>query len=646
MPTIVYKVEIAFSTSPALPLASQTWTDVTGSVLTTGTGGQPISIRFGRQEEFSRVNPATCSFVLDNTTGIFTPDSTTAPAPYLGNVDLAKLVRVTATVGGTDYRRFTGHVDSWEIADWGQAGAHKVVAVQATDRLKRLQTSRPLRSFVEEEILASAPHAYWPLGEPADAVSAASITTTPRAPLVSKRRINGGSVDFGQGTSLGTDGLSAPTFSPLVDPAAPATLVGNAYLGGALSPALSWGGGAGVNPISLSCFFTPSTIFGLPNLTTIVSIESGAWSLQVLVDELGQMYGSLLDTASSFSFQTAYLLTQIRVGVTYCVLISANPGGALNVYLASSQQAPNTLFSVNMGTMPTASRTGIATVTVGDAFAGTVSHVAVWQALRQQNEFQTIRKAGFQALAGLRTDEALSSLARFTPIPAAEITTETGLSRVGSLATQGRSALDVVGEIENTEDGVVFADGAGQIQFHGRGHRFNPGSPTLTVPVGGDTISGLGFRKDDTNLLNDVTVTRDGGASYRVTDATSAAARGVYASTLAVNVSSDPEAADRASYRVAAYRTPLTRASEIPVNLTTATGPADFLGLKLGDLVALSGLTTDKPAIGSLWIEGWVESISTTAHTVAFNTSPVLLPGTAFFVIGTSSIGGTDILAY
>lgn len=640
MPSPPFKVEIALTSSPAAPLASQTWTDVTAWVLTTGDAGAPIDIRYGRADEDAQVVPATCSLRLDNTDGRWTPRSTTAPPGWLGNITVGRPIRVTVT-SGADYRRFTGHVGGWEIPEWAQAGGHKIVEVTATDRLQRLSRGGLFRSVLETETLRTDPRAYWPLGEPAGAGAAESTTPTPEAPLTVKQRVGTGMVEFGGGTGVGTDGLPAPLVTPTVDADDPAHLVGNAYLGGTLSPAVSWGGGAGLNGITLGVWFSTFTIYEAPNLATLLALENpGVFYVDLTIDDTGTLIGTVADLAGGIT----KTVTGPMVGTdrTLFVALIANPGG--NLTLRVYREGVGN-FSYLALSLPSTARTA-SVVTVGDSFGGTISHAAVWDRVLTTDELDVLW-AGRRALAGTNTGTAVETITRYAGVPTVEVAAETGVSTIGSLATQGRSSLAVLQEIEAAEGGVIFAGLDGVIRFHSRAHRLNPGAPALTIAAAtGDPIYGLGFRLDDQDLVNDATIGRSSGAAYRVVDAASITAHGVYAETTEINVGSDVEAAGRAAYRVAAYATPLVRANAFSVNVTTAATPATWLDLDLGDLIAITGLTTDKPALGSLWVEGWQEQIGVNGHVIAFNTSPVLLPGVTFFVIGTSSVGGPDVLAY
>lgn len=85
------KVAIAFDSDPTA--ADDLWTDVTGYV----DLGEGITFGRGRKDERSKTTAQTCSLVLDNKDGRFTPDR--ASSPYYGKVKIGKRIRVTTRVG-------------------------------------------------------------------------------------------------------------------------------------------------------------------------------------------------------------------------------------------------------------------------------------------------------------------------------------------------------------------------------------------------------------------------------------------------------------------------------------------------------------------------------------------------------------------
>lgn len=100
-PTIT--LEIAFATAPLA--SSPTWTDVS-------TYLKEVSVRRGRQRELDTFDAGRATFILDNQDRRFDPSY--SAGAYAPNVVPMKKIRLSATVGATTYRLFTGYVTSWQ----------------------------------------------------------------------------------------------------------------------------------------------------------------------------------------------------------------------------------------------------------------------------------------------------------------------------------------------------------------------------------------------------------------------------------------------------------------------------------------------------------------------------------------------------
>lgn len=121
----------------------------------------------------------------------------------------------------------------------------------------------------------------------------------------------------------------------------------------------------------------------------------------------------------------------------------------------------------------------------------------------------------------------------------------------------GRSALDHILAVEQTEQGRFFVAGDGQATFRGR--NFETTLVSQATFTEDDYVS-LEFDFSDANLCNDCTVTREGGTPQRATNADSIDAYW-RASDVVNNVlySSDNEAKAMAEWRVSNYSEPVLR---------------------------------------------------------------------------------------
>jgi len=630
---VTFKVEIAYTTLPTVNMDAQTWTDVTACVLTTGDGS-PIDIRSGRQDEYSRVQASTCSLVLDNTDGRFTPGY--ASSPYYPNVEPGRYLRVTLDNSGHISRRFTGIIDAYDIGEWAQAPAHKVVTVTATDRLARLNRG-PLRSWPEEQTLTSAPSGYWPLGEPEGSTSGASVTVLPQSSLA-VTAVSGGKIRFGAGTGPGTDGLTAPSFEPVLDTFG--QVVGYSYLRATLAAALNYGPTSGT-PLTISCWFSVRAVPSNSQGTLVGLLTAGSFGVQITLTAAGSIYAYITDVpVVNFADVNG---PDVSIDRTYHVVLVAVPGQSLKLYV------DGVLYTG--GTCPTFTKTAN-TVAVGEFFDGVISHAAVYTTAILQAAAQDQNTAGTTAFSGATAATVVSKVASYAGVPTNDwfSTFDSGMSTLGVLPLVGQTPLSVINLAEAAEDGLVFFRGDGRMMFHSRSRRLNPPSPAFTFAVASDHMAGgPAFRMDDqARLVNDATVARTGGGSFRVVDSASITARGQYINPAEeYPYSDDNQAFDRATAIVAGYAAPKVRMRQLYAEvLTFDSGQINnLIDLGINSYIATSGLSSDAPPIGNQWIEGLAESISVDGINITFNTSPQVWAG-SFWVLGTSQLGVDTKLAY
>lgn len=124
------------------------WVDVSASVSMDSQDG--VTVRPAcRASEFDDIQPGSCSFVLLNRDGRWTPDNPTSP--YYPNLTEGAGVRVTVTKGAVVSRRFLGQITALEPS-WPEGNvAGGQVAVTAADALAQA-SGRTLRSNLTEAV--------------------------------------------------------------------------------------------------------------------------------------------------------------------------------------------------------------------------------------------------------------------------------------------------------------------------------------------------------------------------------------------------------------------------------------------------------------------------------------------------------------
>lgn len=583
LPDVV--VEIAFPDGYSTPAASRTWTDVSAYVEL----DQELTIGFGRADERSVADANTLSLTLDNRDGRFTAEN--PASPYYPNVKVGRPIRVTVTpAGGAASSRFVGYVDEWPV-EWDGTDSYARAQITATSRLARMGLSTQLRSVVEEEILNIDPVAYYTLGEPEGATTAADSSGNGRPPLVQVG--SGPPVTFGSATGPGTDDLTAATFAGGMFLAVDAALV---------PPLSEW----------TACLWFSTTGTSMAVATVGVDV--------IEIDGAGHLVvgggGMVSDTAVNDE------------GVHFAAYRSAWNGANFTVSLwIDGSLDETTAFDVG------SDQGAINALDVGgtrgagwDPFVGSVAHVAVLPVAASDADLERLWLAGSEGFDDESTDLRLQRYARWARIPTAEIDPDTGSTvTMPHVDTTGQQVVEMLRLVETTEHGVLFDDRDGVLRLHNRGERYTA-TTGLTLSAASQQIQAdYAPRLDRSALLNDVSVgNADETTQARVTDTDSSAEYGVFATSVETASSDPDEPLMLASWLVNAYAEPRVRVPSLSVDLLNCgEDPDTVLALTIGSLLEVTGLPTQAGVSSrSYFVEGYTETIGLESYVLSYNVSP------------------------
>lgn len=191
---------------------------------------------------------------------------------------------------------------------------------------------------------------------------------------------------------------------------------------------------------------------------------------------------------------------------------------------------------------------------------------------------------------------------------------------MGPQATSGQSLYEAMQAVAQAEGGVLFADGSGDITMQGRYFRGLRTTADLTL---GETEPGpdTAVTWDTQQKINQVTVTRTGGATQVYP--TLAAGTLVYPQSLDIAVDTDDSALSAAEWLVSKHTETAPRLGSVTFDLMTSASAEAILDLTLGERLDLSAMPSQLWAgLGDYTIEGWTESLSDTAWTLAVNLLP------------------------
>jgi hypothetical protein len=609
-------VQAAFSSQPMA--ATPVWTTLPGE----GTGAvqAPLEITHGRRDEFAEVDPGTLHAGLRNEDGRYTMGKTTGP--YGSGVRVGRRVRAQYTYQGVQHTRYDGHANSWPTS-WPVGGGQVAFGeLSASDRLKRLGQIGELRSMLEEETLRDAPAVYYPLGEPDTATSAGSITPTAQPAAAIRQQGAGGEISFGQGTGPGTDGLPAAVFTP-----APAQAGGQLLVAAPVQAAAS-------DTHTLSCWFATDDEPG-PDATAMCAATTPAGDDAVILGiwPSGQVLIRVIaDGASVLAQLSPAVCNDGRTHRATATLTRAGTGVVtVRLYVDGVQVQTGTFSRGQLGGF---SQLVIGGFHVGNAhapYSGTLSHVAYHPTALSAARESTIWQAGATGLAGERTDQRIARVADWIGLPVGDRALDAGDKTMGPQSTAGKQPLEVMREAARVEQGILFISPDGKLSFHRLARRYNLTTPALTLDCAqeGHVSVGLVMPGDDFGLVNDMRVSRPGGAEQRALNQDSINEYGLYRDSLEIPAATDNDARSVAQRRVSSYGTPRVRIPNLTVHLSKlhTVNPSlvtAILNLRISSLVRLVNLPTQAPGTTvDAFVEGWREVIDPAGGwTIELNCSP------------------------
>ena len=210
-------------------------------------------------------------------------------------------------------------------------------------------------------------------------------------------------------------------------------------------------------------------------------------------------------------------------------------------------------------------------------------------------------------------------------------------------ATGASTALTLVENLLQIDLGAVFVDGDGVVTYQTRNARYANGTPVATLS--GSLVGGLKTSISVRSIINGQTVQRTGGTAQTATDEASRLARG-YRDGAAIEsayLESDTQALSLARWVVAVNATPRPPARGVRLINRDETTLLQQLSREIGDLVTVS------EPVGGTSFNGRIQAIEHTiseAGKVHETTLAVQKVTVSAFTIGTSTIGGTDVIAY
>jgi len=600
----VAKVYIAFNDGPYV--ASPTWTDITTYV-------RQINIQRGRTDELSNFESGNATVVLDNRSRIFDPFYTAGT--YYGKLLPRRQIKIEAYKPTDPYPVFRGFVEGWPVSIT-DAGFDTTVTVQCFDALGLLADEELPDDISSTYILSLSPRHYWPLDDPIDPETYTTAqlkdlgsSPQPLRPFGTFRTANGpGLAPALPNTCLQ---VSETEFEPAW------TFDGSA-MAATVSTAVGWyiqGTGTNFVILQYSLSHQVEYIYDVTLDKSTVNVYDGT-------------------TQRSYS-ATTYL----DANIAHHVAIVVNSNATLNTLYIDGQAVTTSLTSTAFAV------SGI--IEDLQTGAGRKQQLAIFTTQLTSSEVKTIYRLG----RGLLTEGTVARFNRligYTPFPSALTATPSASysATLAEISTGGPPVTEELQTVSDSEGGNLFVSKNGTLTLTSRMAIFEGTSLTSEATFGGANISigtEINYRLDSSNLRNTLAVGYSGDGSTEVSNATSITAYGTAGGSWNTQLSTVEDAQTLGNLLVGFSATPAVVIDPIEVNV--AANDDDWnrvLGLEL-----LNRITLDiVQKVGStLTFSQILQSIT---HTITPSQWSTTINGsvrfTNPFIIGTSLIGGTDLI--
>lgn len=230
---------------------------------------------------------------------------------------------------------------------------------------------------------------------------------------------------------------------------------------------------------------------------------------------------------------------------------------------------------------------------------------------------------------------------------------DTGQSTLQADPGTARQALNALRTVEDSEFGGLFLDAEGRVTFVDR----DALTTSLTSPLYdfADDGSGIAYQNavtayDDTLIVNDVTVTREGGSPQNVFDQSSIDTYFIHSGVRSgILVQTDTEALDQASMLLSTRKDTETRIDSISLNLEDGNDVSRCtagLAIELLDCVTVKKLMPGSTSIQqTLLVQGLAHDFTNKKMTTTVYTGESLITG---FVLNSATLGilDTSVLGY
>lgn len=633
-----FKVEISFVSPPLA--AAPTFVDVSSDVrLKDG-----VTIRYGRPDLYSTMQPTTAVFTLDNHTGGYTPGAAGS------SMRRGLAVRITATEDGASfYPRAYVFIDSVDVATDDETGLSSYARISCVD-LTALLANAPIAKNMITAYTPGVLKDYWPMSDVAGTVQPKNLGSGGQKLALQLPDSTTAAITFGaQGGSPTDGGLTAAVLS-------------NAQYGCGHSATSQYTGiTSPTGGFSAGGFF---------QFTNRGQANTGDDFAVLLIQEpvSSSIIGAVI-IYLDFGGVCTIFLDETSIGGT----IAVNQQGSIPVLDGRLHHIGWSYSRLGGGTV-ILTVDGVADITLTGVGASVAASWAWWatasvpqtggfgdcllahvMGLDVAIDWSTLAKAGLNGFSGETSADRITRIAALwnvSPTLVPTIVGSPGTTNMGPLQDiAGAKILDLMTSVMGTENGRLFANrSALGLTLRTRLAQYNQAA-ALTL-ANGSVEPGQTFTQDKQNLINDQVATAYGSTNpQEVSDSTSISVNGLLPDQQSLQTLDDFEALAFAQWRVGDGN-PKTRSSSIELDLMTQQALVPgllvaFWQLDLGQRISETGLPASAPASSlSFIVEGIEETLTDVGYDATINTSAAPLAGWKLQDSTLGVLDSTTVLAY
>ncbi len=601
-------VEVAWGAVLTADPATWQWFDVTRDVMT--AGGKNVSITLGKTDEASLAQPAHCSFMLDNRSGVYSKGGQSINYP---NVKINTPVRVRTIYQNVSTIRFYGYSVGFD-PDWDHTGNYAVVSVKAEGALRRIQLGKkPIQSALRRSIPSrTSVVAYWPCED---------------GPLANQLSVVRG------GTTASIVPVTTPAAFSGFASSAPIPTVGT---GG------GWNGFVALYPqtgTNVVRFIGQVPATGIADVTSIAGIGITGTGVATVLLVYGTLAGGSLalyfyDASGALITTTAFITFAINGELLRFSIEFVNSGSNVNWAVAIYQvNAP--IASVGSGTVNNINVNavnGVSISTFGAASGFSAGHVTV------ENTFTSLYDLSPQqnAFVGENASNRMTRLSSENNVPLTQIFDGLGHTASYNMGAQPIDTyINCIRECEAVDQGLLCDGLNNGLTYFIRYDKTSIASSMTLDASAGDMAMPFTPLDDDLLMRNRQVVTLKGAGDYIAQDDTSAfsvANVGMYDQSATINFADNKydDPFHLANWLVHVGTSSMQVGYRYPkLELDFARRPAQipaWLSTPLWGRVDINNLNTarSQAQLGpvQLLVEGWTETISQFRWNAAVNASP------------------------